>query len=668
MHDFPGGQTMFWRASSAVAVLSLFVSAAQANFFSDRVAANFDLKKEVGTGISAIAQPTIDSAQTAAQTVLDNADQRLGARLGQVDTTIGKTVQNVDVLLEHRIGQVDGIAATRLKEIDSIADKQIKRIDNTIAASITRIDNVLQARTIDIDDLLRANIADVDERLGARLQQVDELTERRLGNVETLAAKSTAAIGSAVLRLIAFACLLVFAAAAVWRIYVESTGAWPADGSLFSRIAAWWRKVHGRLGWQLGGAAACIVVLFLVFMQFIPSGSSEQLEKTHLRELQRAIASLDLTEAKYHVSQLKILDPNNPAYRAYALKIDLVRDVLSRPALYQTAGGIRQTLSRIDQAERVFDPHHDRDIDTVKALILFRTNPSRQNEHDATMFCAAALHRGDDDAGFALRPLALNFVQNYLSHPLPDPEPETDGPKEYASADLTALVSKSVKANALTPLSPVLTYDGYVRELMHASLPAYRQMLEAEAEVAAAPPARRAELIEKRRTAARAVIKAWEDFDDALASHHTLDDTSAAYAVFTLNDALVSRARAYAASTKPDIPPLLNETNYPDAASRARMLPPRVMWAKRYLGNAGPSVRSVVVTQETDRFHRYESALHEFEKTYIDYLRTKNGSSGYAAALAAARLGLDADVPAPLTDEQRKTVEQARREAPVAYL
>ena len=101
---------MFWRASSAVAALSLFVSAAQANFFSDKVAANFDLKKQVGIGISAIAQPTIDSAQTAAQTVLDNADQRLGARLGQVDTTIGKTVQNVDVLLEHRIGQVDGIA------------------------------------------------------------------------------------------------------------------------------------------------------------------------------------------------------------------------------------------------------------------------------------------------------------------------------------------------------------------------------------------------------------------------------------------------------------------------------------------------------------------------------------------------------------------------------
>ena len=85
-----------------------------------------------------------------------------------------------------------------------------------------------------------------------------------------------------------------------------------------------------------------------------------------------------------------------------------------------------------------------------------------------------------------------------------------------------------------------------------------------------------------------------------------------------------------------------------------------------YLWNQ--SVRSVVVTQETDRFRRYESAAYEFEKAYTDCLRTKSAASGYAAALAAARLGLDADVPAPLTDEQRKAVEQARREAPVAYL
>src|SRR5207244_4749276 len=123
-------------------------------------------------------------------------------------------------------------------------------------------------------------------------------------------------------------------------------------------------------------------------------------------------------------------------------------------------------------------------------------------------------------------------------------------------------------------------------------------MVEAQAQLSSAPPAKRAELMEARRSAARAVIKAWEDFDDALAAHHSLDDTSAAYAVFTLDDALVSRARAYAASTKSDIPLPLSAANYPDPASRARMLPPRVMWAKRYLSNAGSSVQYVLAYQE----------------------------------------------------------------------
>jgi hypothetical protein len=649
---------MISRASAAVALSFLVVAAAEGSWFSDKVAANFDLKKQVGTGIGVIAQPTIDSAQTAAHSLLDDADRRVGARLGQVDPLVDKQLGKVDTLLENRIGQVDRIAVTRLRDVDTIVDKDIKKIDAIAGQRIAQIDDLLKSRVVDLDSLLRANIGDVDERIGARIEQVDELTERRFGNVETLAAKSTAALGGAVLRLVAFACLVVFAVAAVWRVYVESTGAWPNDGSIFARVSAWWRKVHGRLGWQLGGAAVCIVVLFVVFIQFIPSGGSEQLERTHLRELQRSLAALDFAEAKYHVSQLRILDPSNATYRGTGLKIDLVRDILTRPALYQTAAGIHQTLSRIEQAEQQLDARHDRDIDTLKALILFRTNPSRQSEHDAAMLSAAALERGDGQEGFALRPLAVNFVKNYLSQPLENAEAAE---KEYTSSQLETIAAKAPAAKALTPLSPVLTYDGLVRDLMSTSVPAYRKLLDAQAELAKAPPAQRAPLMEKRKAAARAVIKAWEDFDDALTRHHSLDETSAAYAVFTLNDALLSRVRAYEASTKADVPPPLSDANYPDAAARARMLPPRVMWAKRYLGNAGASVQYAIGVQESDRFRRYESQALELEKAYAAK------PSAFNTALAAARLGLEPET-GSLTPAERKTVEEAMRDAPVAFL
>jgi hypothetical protein len=653
---------MFSRASAVLAVSLLVIPAAQGKWFAKKVGAHVDLHKQLGDGISAIAQPTINSAETAGRTILGEADRIAGARIEQVGALADKQVGHVDVLLEHRIGQVDRIAATRLAQIDGIFDKDIKRIDNIAAARINDIDGRLKARVADVDALLKGNIADVDRLLGARIGEVDQIAERRLGNVETIIAKSTATLGGAVLRLIAFACLVIFAVAATWRIYKESTGAWPADGTLFGRVAIWWRKVRHRLTWQIASAAVAIGVLFVVFMQFIPVGTTETLERMHLGEMHRSLRGLDLTEAKYHASQLKVLDPTNSAYRGYALKIDLLRDVLSRPALYLTAAGIHQTLARIEQAELQLGEQRDRDIETLKALIVFRTNPSRGSAHDAAMLSAAALEREvpehveasmfgkakplhmPSDGGFALQPLAVAYVENYLSHPLAEVERDEDAPKEYDRTRLAALVSKS-KSDGLTPLSHVLTFDALVRELNSKSLPAYRRMVEAKD-------------VATRQAAAREVIAAWEAFDDALASRHSIDDTSAAYAVFGLNDAIVTRAKAYVQSKRAAIPPALNEKNYPQAAVRARMLPPRVVWAKRYLGVSG-SMRDLLTLQEAERFQRHERAAIEFESAYASGDR-------YRAALAGAALGIDLDE--GLTQEQRKAVAKAAAAAPVGYL
>jgi len=661
------------RASAVLAASLLLVPAAHANWFSKKVGGNIDLHKQIGDGISAIAQPTISSAETASRNILDEADRRAGVRIDQVEGIANRQVGNVDVLLEHRIGQVDAIAATRLKQVETIADKEVKRIDAIATKSINDIDGRLKARVADVDALLKANIAGVDQILGTRIEQVDQIAERRFGNVDTLIAKASATLGGAVLRLLGFACLVIFAVAATWRIYKESTGAWPADGTLFSRIATWWRKVRHRLTWQLACAAVSIAVLFVIFIQFIPVGTTEKLEQMHLAEMHHSLSGLDLTEAKYHASQLKVLDPTNSAYRGYVLKIDLLRDVLSRPALYQTAGGIQQTLARIEQAELQLGSQRDRDVETLKALILFRTNPSRGSEHDAAMLCAAALERVvpehfeagmfgrkkplhmPSDGGFALQPLALGYVENYLSHPLAEVDAETDAdaPKAYSTAQLSELVTKATTSGAapkraLTPMSHVLTFDALVRGLMAKSVPAYRRMVEAQAR----------KDIAARKTAAREVIAAWEEFDEALASHHSIDETSAAYAVFTLNDAVVTRARAYEASNTLAIPPELSEKSYPRPVDRARLLPPRVIWAKRYLGVSG-AMRDVLTFQEAERFRTNEKAAIAFETAYAK-------GDQFAAALAAAALGIDVD--AGLTEEQRRAVAKAAAEAPVSYL
>jgi hypothetical protein len=301
------------------------------------------------------------------------------------------------------------------------------------------------------------------------------------------------------------------------------------------------------------------------------------------------------------------------------------------------------------------------------------------------MLCAAALKRPASDSGFALQPLARGYVENYLSHPLASADSDSlpDAPQELSPALLAEVVEKA-KADAkdhraLTPLSHVLMYDSLVRDLTVKSVPAYRRMVEAQAAIEIAPPAQRGALIAGRAAAAREVVKAWEEFDDALAGHHSLDDTSAAYAVFTLKDAMVSRARAYEKSTAAPIPPVLTEKNYPSAAARARMLPPRVMWAKRYLANAGSATQQMITFQEAARFQNDEAAAYEFERAFVDFLKSKTRLSALRASLAAARLGLAygetdlaaaiaADPAAALAPEERKSVERAVREAPVSFL
>jgi hypothetical protein len=679
--------------SSRTAVL-MFVSffvvvTAEGSWLSDATGINIDVNKQIGTGIGGMAQPTIDAAETAGHRIIDDADRRAGARVDQIDTILTKQLKafddvsatriaDVDLRMEKRIAQIDRLTATRVREIDGILDKDITRIDDVAANRIGQIDTLLKARTTDIDTMLKADILDVDERIGARIDQVDQLTERRLGNLDTIAMKSTNTLSNALLRLIAFACLAIFAAAAVWRVYVESTGAWPANGSLFSRIRQWWAKVRSRLTLQLGSAAACIVLLFVIFAAVIPSGSSGALEQAHLQALQRTLQSLDLTEARYHASQLKVLDPTNPVYRGYAMKIDLLRDVLSRPALYQTPAGIHQVVFRIEQAESEVAPQRDPDIETLKALVVFRTNPSRQNEHDAAMLCAAALQAPAPsrwsvaslfgrskpkatpaDGGFALQPLALSYVENYLSHPLAQnaiqTSPEKDAPAQYSSQQLTEIIAPyraaaEASANTLTPLSHIVLYNRLVSQLTARSLPAYRQMIEIQAQLSTAQPPQRQELIAARTKAAAAVIQAWKDFDDALAERNSITDTSAAFGVFRLNDVLFTRARAYATSNSVDIPGALNESNYPNPADRARMLPPRVLWAQRYLSNLGTTVHHVVAFQETEKFRSDEEAAQKFEKDYVKYLHTRSDfhqtgdralvDDGRRASLSAAQIGM----------------------------
>ena len=709
-----------------------------ASWLSDVTGVNIDLNKQIGTGVSGMAQPTINAFETSGHRLIENADRRAEARIAQVDTVLTKQlgeidriaqtrIEDLDLRIEQRIAQIDRMAASRLDQVDRILGDNIKRVDATAAARIAQIDSVLQARTADVDAMLKADIREIDERIGIRIEQLDQMTERRLGNLDTIASKSSATLSAALLRLVAFACIVIFAAAALWRIYVESTTAWPKVGSLFARLRQWWGAVRGRLFWQVGAAAVCVLILFVGFVTTLPIDGSNALAKAHEVDFLRSMRALDLINAKYHASQLKILDPPNPVYRAYALKVDLMRDVLTRPALYQTAAGLTETIARIEQVEAQFHPARDPDIETLKALVVFRTHPTRENEHRAAMLCASALDApppartlagllgrstaaaAENTNEFALRPLTLAYIDNYLSHPLPvEMQPDAgdaEAPKHYSPEQLRQILTKHRRneksrrvAQPLHALAQVLAYDQLVRDLTSSSVPAYFRMVQQQALLERAPEADRAAIVAKRNAEAQTIIGAFQTFDSAIDERRAIGESSAAYAVFALNDAIYTRARAYLQPNTNAVPPKLDATNYSSDSVRVQMLPPRTVWAKRYLSGLETTLDRVITYQEAEQFKKQEAAAIQFETAYINFARTNAAfqektprdlvDSGIKAATAAAGMGLAFestdvataivnDVRARLTpqlmkelgfDAQIKSVTKTAQNARVAFI
>ena len=162
-----------------------------------------------GGFIGAATAPMIGQAEAAGHRIVDDADKRFAERLKDVDHIAGKQIGNLDARLEARITQADDAAKAR----------------------IAQVDEAMKQRIIQIDGVLGSAIADVDQVLENRIDQLDEVAGKRLGNLDVIATKASFTFEAAVTRLIGIACLMVFIAAVVWRLYTEMVRL-PADQML----------------------------------------------------------------------------------------------------------------------------------------------------------------------------------------------------------------------------------------------------------------------------------------------------------------------------------------------------------------------------------------------------------------------------------------------------
>src|SRR5439155_3933744 len=139
-----------------------------------------------------------------------------------------------------------------------------------------------------------------------------------------------------------------------------------------------------------------------------------------------------------------------------------------------------------------------------------------------------------------------------------------------------------------------------------------------------------------RTAAANRLIEAWATFDRTLEASPSFASDAMVLSVFTLDDAVLSRARYYVAVPEAnDLAPMLTAQPAPRDLTpmlRARIAPLRVAWEQRYAPMLGPNEREIVAYEEARRFEAFEQRAHAFEAAYVEFL------VGARAQLAPAKL------------------------------
>lgn len=600
--------------------------------------------------IEAATTPVIDNVENAGHRLIADADRAIAdnlARTGgliaqagaQVDATLAtvdrtmaaRIVQvqaGVDHTIDHAFDRLDRTLGRTLGELDRDAERLldragglIRQVDAVAAARLADFDQRLTARIRDVQLVVSSSIEQADDAARERLAQLDDLAGRRLGNLDVIATKQSLGVEAMLLRLATLIGLVALIAFAAWRGFRETADALALAAEHDTpRLRTVGRCALVRLVPQL--ALACGGTLALHFLAgYLPREPERracaQIER-HTAGFTAAVGAFDIAEARYQESQLEILAPDNlPVIRARLEKAELLHALFTRPGQLHSQRGLADLVAQVADVEAAIGGD-DPDVAIAKAYILWQVGGSRDDEYEAATLCAGALRSG----GALLAPLARNYVAMFLAQPY--------RPRDATAANLDELARLAARPRAADEthrFDRVIEFDGLVADLDRASSAAYLDMLAAHAELrlalarggaAAAAAARSA-----RTAAAERLIEAWRTFDHALSASAALASDTLALSVFTLDDAVLTRARYYAAlpATNDLAPTLTGEPAKALApAVRARIAPLRVAWERRYASLLGPSERDIVAYQETERFAAFERRARDFESAYVDFL------------------------------------------------
>ncbi|MEE9384704.1 MAG: hypothetical protein V3V08_14965 [Nannocystaceae bacterium] len=662
------------------------------------------IRKRMKTAVTDVLQPSIQGFFGGAHGLAADLDGRLGRQLSHVDTITGKLVDQTNMAVGDRIAQVDQSLEARIVQVDASANnlvrnamgrldvisrrriaqlggetrQAVRALDDVAEERLQQADKILAERLGDVDNLVQDAIRSTDKAMEARIEQIDEALGRRLGNVDAVLAKERLGLERTLIRVSVAAAACVFVLLCLWWLWksFRRTIDAVAHGAAQRRRTVWWRTFAAPgLGVVFGASLAVAGAIWSV--DRIPIGAQKDLAalvEDHQVGYERSLRGFDLLRARFHAAQLELLDPGPASMaRAKTEKVNLVRMLFGRPTSLATPEGQAAIEAQILKVERALGDTPDPDVLVVKAFVLWRGGESRLDEHRAASLCARALRMRP--GGFALSPLARNYIHNFLHAPFITRDVGVGRDRESLRA-MRALVGDSQRAPPRFALRHMLVFNGAVRALERRSTAAYLEMLAAHARlvapgagesmpadgimplvsIAAARDARTA-----RTEAARQVLQAWRAFEARIDDATQLQTSPSILGLFRLNDAMLVRAMWFVHNMEADtLPPLLRDI--PDAVARARLAPPRVAWSREYANVLGTLGHQVLDLQEYERYLAFEEATEAFDRAYVaarreppqiaearkirqgdaayDPRRCSPGEAGLEAAQLAAQLGL----------------------------
>ena len=665
--------------------------------------------------LDTIGKGLLDDASAKAQDRLDQVNHILETRLLQARL-------EASAVADHALHGVEQLVRDSLVEVKRLEKDVVKDLTATASATLEKASAVLKDRTADVAREINGAIEKADRTLAERIAQVDEAVGLRLGNVDVIASKQRVAIEEAAVRtavLIGLVIFTVFVLRGLYKRYSELTAGEPRGSAARSwrpdaldgdnRAHAPWGPRGGYrtlmfargLGVPLLGnlalAAAGAGVLFLLY-QRLPLGAHKEateLVRIHRTAFADSLTRFDFARARFHASQLEYLAPDDPIdHGALIAKVELLRDVFARPTILGTDVGIAELWKRLDATRRLLGPRPDPDLLVVEAMLVWQTGDSRLDELRAASLCTRALRIRASVGGFALAPLARAYIETFVDAPYVD-DGVGLGRDSYQLDDLTAVLVYAPDVDPSHPLAARIQILRLMRQVDARSSTAYAETIERHTDVVAAisrhaPPGELKAAQDRRKSAAKRVLDAWTSFDAAIAALPELARDPSVLLVFRLNDALYSRAKWFVDHPTTDtVAPFLIAAARPrpsksprsaDAQMRLQLVPPRIVWARRYQRLIEGPARQLFELQESNRFAIMETTAYAFEQAMLDLgpatattavpddSRTATRRN---AAQAAAALGLyvsDPKAQSPRTPFARKLLPQKDKDVEQAML